>query len=601
MDKNVSGVDLEELKLAREQLDKEQGKVSDPNMYNDYNPNREEVSLENSENDNSLNDSYENISNNHNELNSKPEDKNESNEEKEVSYFSDTNGASEQNLSKFAAFSAFDVSDSKNSNSTLEEQNPVKLINEKEDELEEDKKFESISNIDEFDALLDELLSQEDDELDENLITEAKNQNNTIPQNSEQKHSAVTEINIEPSFDNLSGNLSIDLQEEKVANSEEKLQNFGDDNVPNGTVNINEENTSLNIGGGETNETILNVNELNDYVEKEKAKEQVNQEDSSEFIYQKPIKAENSSSETEIITDFSKLKEILQNELKESEDAEEEKIIETKKSSFNKIDDFKFINEISKDEFKQADPFSYIMGKNELGEMVYGNFKHHFNLAVFGKNEQVTNSFLNSMMLSLCLKNNCNIINFVLLDSNINSSFEVYNKSSYLYFNRIAKTNKEILDTLIEVTKELENRYQKFASIGVKNIEAFNDVSVSQPLPYIILVFNNYTSASQATNSDKINSCLYQILKFGRICGIYAVVTASNVIETSQINYNLSSRLSFKSGGDSRYTVGMEDGDLLPDENDALYFNIANSSVEHIKTVTVSDMELDLIIKDLEE
>ena len=315
---------------------------------------------------------------------------------------------------------------------------------------------------------------------------------------------------------------------------------------------------------------------------------------------------ENSLSDegTEVITDYSQLREILQRELKESELASQEKIEEDEGEKYELIEEFKFIDEVASEEFKNSDKFSYIMGKNEKGEMVYGNFREHFNLAVFGKNETVTNSFLNAMVLSLCLKNSTADVNFVMLDSNINSTFEVYNKSSYMYFNRIAKTNKEILDTLIEITKELDVRYDKLAEAGMNNIEQFNDMAketATTPMPHLIVVFNNYTSASQATYIDKINTCLYQILKFGRIVGIYAVVTAMLPIETNQVNYNLSSRLSFKSDQDSKYTVGVEGSHRLPDENDAIYFNISKNTTEHIKSATVTETELDLIIKELEE
>lgn len=583
MDKNISGVDLEELKKAREELDKEQGVESDPDMYKDYNPNREEISLENSQTDAfDSEEGYENISEN-------IEDDSTENSSDVIAESTTKSGSSLDNLSKFDAFSAFEVKENSGlSSQNKPETNPAPTTS--KDESDIDDKFESIRNIDEFDALLDELLSTEDIEEEDLKSSETKQE--PVSENL----SAVTEIDIEPKFESLEES---ETDQNKVDDESEEDDKVEDEE--------NEIETNLNIAGNSTNETILNVNELNDYAEvepQEETKEELVVENTEpEFVYQKPSKFDElGNQETEIITDYSKLREILQNELKESDEAEEDKINQSKPSPFKPIEDFKFINEIVTDEFKQADPFSYIMGKNELGQTVYGNFKHHFNLAVFGKNEQVINSFLNSMMLSLCLKNNCHILNFVLLDSNINSSFEVYNKSSYLYFNRIAKTNKEILDTLIEITKELDDRYQKFATVGVKNIEAFNDISLSAPpMPYIFLVFNNYTSASQATNSDKINSCLYQILKFGRICGIYAVVTASSIIETSQINYNLSSRLSFKSKEDSRFTVGIEDGNLLPEDSDALYFNIASGDVEHIKTATITDMELDLIIKDLEE
>ena len=49
MDKNVSGVDLEELRKAREELDRERGVETDPNLYNDYKQNRETQSQDESE------------------------------------------------------------------------------------------------------------------------------------------------------------------------------------------------------------------------------------------------------------------------------------------------------------------------------------------------------------------------------------------------------------------------------------------------------------------------------------------------------------------------------------------------------------------------
>lgn len=354
------------------------------------------------------------------------------------------------------------------------------------------------------------------------------------------------------------------------------------------------------------NSEILNLNALNEEQDNLADEDNEEVEEKSESVKPKKkvvLENDNSEKETEVITDYNQLRDILQKELNETEDVEEEKK-DDNGPKFTPIDDYKFINEIAADGFKNSDKFSYILGKNEDNETVYGNFKQHYNLAVFGKNESIVNSFLNSMMLSLCLKNSVHEVNFVMLDSNINSPFEVYNKSSYMFFNRIAKTNKEILDTLIEISKEVDDRYEKLAGIGVKNIEKYNESALSgglTALPYIILVFNNYTSASQAPDSDRIDACLYQILKYGRIAGVYCVVAAKLEIETNQINYGLSSRIGFKSDEDSRFTVGVEGVEKLPDDSDAIFYNIATNKVEHIKTATVTDTELDLIIRDLED
>ena len=59
MDKNVSGVDLEELIKAREELDREKGVEADPNLYSDVNNESKNLDVENQEEMNN-NDNYEN-------------------------------------------------------------------------------------------------------------------------------------------------------------------------------------------------------------------------------------------------------------------------------------------------------------------------------------------------------------------------------------------------------------------------------------------------------------------------------------------------------------------------------------------------------------
>jgi len=732
LDKNVSGVDLDELLKAREELNKEIGVETDPNMYSDYNPNRK-----NEENEKPASDENEEsfVSENSDVEDSKSETQTEEPKledgyteetKKEETSVVEHSSSAGDNLQKFDMFSAFEVKENvhesagekldfnkledSSQRTTNLEKLETELMNSSNDEEDSDvsaddsaeSKFEEIENADELGSMLDQLLADldaEDEEAEEktenssseetvsetiqNESSEAEEENDDA---SDLADSYLTSLDIEPKFEepaeladvqsdetevaeeeqpeeekkadrldlfmkgNLSSNKSKSEEDEisETENSEESklisaLDDFSVENLVSDEGEETQESSETEEEASkeesdETQETTETENaesenevsenkepvieiedeEDNSYLDvlKSSEPEQEKQEsvalesyDATKASPNIPKKSsfENSLSdgETEIITDYNQLREILQRELKESEEASQEKVEEDDDGvKYEIIEEFKFLDEIATDEFKNSDKFSYIMGKNEKGEMVYGNFKEHFNLAVFGKNDIVMNSFLNSMVLSLCLKNSTSDVNFVMLDSNINSTFEVYNKSSYLYFNRIAKTNKEILDTLIEVTKELDARYERLAEAGMSNADQFNDMAKeteTTPMTNLIVVFNNYTDASQATYVDKINACLYQILKFGRLVGIYAVVTAMLPITTSQVNYNLSSRISFKSDHESKYTVGVEGVHKLPDESDAIYFNISKNTSEHIKAATVTDTELDIIIKELED
>ena len=302
--------------------------------------------------------------------------------------------------------------------------------------------------------------------------------------------------------------------------------------------------------------------------------------------------------------------EKLEQQVETGEILEEDEESETAKpktsSVYKTIEPYKFVDVINLDEFKDSDKLTYVLGKDEQGAMHYGNLRDNYNLVVFGKENEHTNNLVHSVLLSLILKNTVNEVNFVICDSKADSKFEVYNKSSYMYFNRIAKTNKEILDILIELNKELEERYKLLAEIGVKSIEQYNIIAKNdnlKPLPYIVTVFNNYSKAIQLTESDKINTCLYQILKFGRIAGLYIILTANNAIMSNEINYNLPTRISFKCADSamSLTTLGEDGAENLAADGDFLYSTIGAEKLSHVKGAMLTSNEIELLIENIED
>ena len=224
MDKNVSSVDLDELLKAREELDKEKGVDTDPNMYSDYNPDRNNTSLENSnaeensqsENLNSKetneksNETFDSFSN---PLNSEPdehpvfvsanddenkeqktdlapEDLNSENGENLHSESQDKDASEAQNnLSNYDIFSAFEVkenanyhgdslnsgethkNETHNSSSAVQtektEENAIEKSNSNSDENSIDKKLEKIDNSNELEDMLSSLLNSLDEDEEE--------------------------------------------------------------------------------------------------------------------------------------------------------------------------------------------------------------------------------------------------------------------------------------------------------------------------------------------------------------------------------------------------------------------------------------------------
>ena len=665
MDKNVSSVNLDELKAARESLDRERGVETDPDMYNDYDPekhkaereqeklarenasNYEEVDVSSSENnEESIVSSAEPTleSNNDKEINltesdddeiiitqtnestetvdsfeSVKEVENESATEPAVQESTDDDG--EVNLNIYDTFADFEV------NSGIPEEVKEEKTEEVQEETAEGPKVEKVnlnpeteedsdtidsSSLDDFLKDLDAILSSDstdDDEIITDVATEKFDEIKDV----------LTETSNETKVESTVENAEEKIEDVKLEDEEDEPS---DEELLADLLNINsEENTSSTEEKVEDDEDMvdLSAEETTSSVQKDDIFAFSNYEN---LVDEEPtMNSVESEYNTEVLSDFSKLStmademeeelnqaaqvenatEDVQEEAKETEEVEEAE----PESVYPKIEPFNFIDVISTDEFKEEDKFSYLLGKNEEGELVYGHLKDTCGTAVFTRNEDVVFSGFSSILLSLLLKNTPEEMQFVVCDAMFDSEFDVFENSSYMYFNRVAKNNREIVDTLVELSKEIEARYNNLVYAGVKTISSYNlqaEERGTEKMPYIVVFINNYAKMSQFLDSERINTCIYNILKFGRIVGVYVMLASAGEIERREINHNLPTRIAYKTEDelDSVRAIGSEGAENLTDENDFLYSTVYDEEVHHLKVANLTKKEIELVIENLE-
>ena len=537
MEKSVGSVDIEELRRAREELNRERGIENDPNMYKSYNPNRkEEDSSANSASDDEI-ESEEAVSAQEDDSMDDDVDKLIASVEKSFEYDEDEEDLEEddtiaqesdafvdpipepareksaEELDRYDAFAAFEINDGKISQSEEKVAEETTNVHKNENETEES------------DAELDGYENESAEEL-----SEGSSEPYYIKEYDEDAESGSEEYDSKESVDYEEG-----YDERLYENSDTYTEDVG--------------NEDEYLSQQETEEVVGEIEGL--------------YEDNLEEI-QRP------------------------------------------KKNYPELPEYSFVDVIALDEFKDSHKLSFLLGRDEEGVNVYGNLRDFYNMVIFGKESTAATNVVHSALLSLILKNTVDEINFVICDSKNDSKFEAYNASSYMYFNRIAKTNKEILDTLIEVGKELEERYKMLASVGVKSIEQYNVIAKNdnlKPLPYLVTVFNNYSKAVQLTESDKINACLYQILKLGRIVGLYLIIVANGPIRSDEVNYNLPTRIAFKTEEeiDSITTLGVSGAESLKVDDEFLYSTIDSEDTEHIKAPMLTQVEIELLVQNIEE
>lgn len=688
MDKNVGSVNLDELKAAREALNRDMGIENDPNMYNDYDPEKHKAERE-----------QERLA------------RAQALEEMTGGVSSDENNVSSEIQPEPSVYEAVETEDSSSSEEILNDSiqdsqinvEPVRELEEKSeqtsslltafdvddneiDEIIETSNEPEVIEIHEVESSSDDNQSESDAEkasFDNDYARspemEANEKEDEMPNfdvydnfadfevNSESASSSVveSEIKSEPVLENAAS-VEIEKTEESLNEEddddgeEESLDDFlkeldsilqkeeDDDEIVSDDENVSLDVELESINSDEPTETeIIEEPKVEEVVEepepvktlkvedviKTRAVENIDVpifDDDDPFSRlerfevadsQSKIEKEEKNIEGEILDNFKALSEINQElenkttetessledeEIEEIADEPEEETEEIEVGGYAPIENFNFVDIMSSEEFKKTDKMSYVLGKDSEGEVVYGNLRDTCGTAVFTRDEDVVYDGFSSILLSLLLKNTPDEIQFVVCDAMFDSEFDVFNNSSYMYFNRVAKNNREIVDSLLELSKELEKRYNNLVYAGVKSISAYNfqaEERGAQKMPYVVLFLNNYAKMTQFLDADRINTCLHNILKFGRIVGVYAMVASTSEIERNDINYNLPTRICYKTEDehDSISALGREGAEGLKDERDFLYSTVYDEELRHLKVPSLTRKEIELIIENLEK
>lgn len=683
MDKNVGSVNLDELKAAREALNRDLGIENDPNMYNDYDPEKHKAEREQEKlaRAQALDEMTGGVSadenNDSSEIHTEPAPVEESSDDEEILEVGNQDIGLAQDT-----FASSNVEEISSEPETLSDDEIIS----RDDEVISDSGISepaatveetAVEEISETSAQMpsSESISLENDYARSPEVEAKTQEDDGLPNFDVYDNFADFEVNSEDSVSQAASSTqeSASVEPEEIAQpsepiaeqsendeeddeSEESLDDFlseldtilqkeeDDDEIMGSDENVSLDVELESIGSDEPADTEkveevvaepepVKTLKVEDII-KTHAVESVDApifDDDDPFSRlerfevadsQNKPEQDNNTVEGEILDNFKALSEInqeLENKVAESvsetEESEEiaeeteeqsEETAEPEVGGYAQIENFNFVDVMSSEEFKKTDKMSYVLGKDSDGEVVFGNLRDTCGTAVFTRDEDVIYDGFSSILLSLLLKNTPDEIQFVVCDAMFDSEFDVFNNSSYMYFNRVAKNNREIVDSLIELSKELEKRYNNLVYAGVKSISAYNlqaEERGAQKMPYIVLFLNNYAKMTQFLDADRINTCLHNILKFGRIVGVYVMLASTSEIERSDINYNLPTRICYKTDDehDSIAALGREGAENLKDERDFLYSTVYDEELRHLKVPNLTRKEIELIIENLEK
>ena len=174
-----------------------------------------------------------------------------------------------------------------------------------------------------------------------------------------------------------------------------------------------------------------------------------------------------------------------------------------------------------------------------------------------------------------------------------------------MFFSRVAKSTGEIVDSLEELSREIDKRYDNLAKAGAKNIEEFNELMKSAniaPMPYTLLLFNNYTRAIHLDENDDINAKLSYILKYGRLVGVYVNLVLFDEKIEDRVNFNLQTRISFKADSKevSMNRLAESGAEKIAYGDEYVCKTLFSDKLVHLKVPNITQREVELLIKNIE-
>ena len=211
--------------------------------------------------------------------------------------------------------------------------------------------------------------------------------------------------------------------------------------------------------------------------------------------------------------------------------------------------------------------------------------------------------FINSLLVSLLYKATPSDLRLLLIDPKA-VELAPYDGIPHL-LSPVISDPKTAAASLKWVTEEMDQRYEKLAAAGTKNIEQFNKQAVDSgeyglKMPYILVIIDELADLMMVASSE-VEDYIVRITQKARAAGIHLIVATQRPsvdIVTGTIKNNIPSRIAFmvSSQVDSRTILDSAGAERLLGRGDMLYLGSGANQPVRLQGAFVNNQELDRII-----
>lgn len=252
---------------------------------------------------------------------------------------------------------------------------------------------------------------------------------------------------------------------------------------------------------------------------------------------------------------------------------------------------------------KENKKLLFLLGKDLMGKTIVGELDKMPHLLIAGATGSGKSVCVNSLITTLLLRTSPHEVKLLLVDPK-KVEFTAFHDIPHLIAPVISDAG-QAAKALKTVVALMENRYEVFATVGVRNITSYNEKVLTYPedhlsiMPYIVVIVDELADLMMVAGKE-VESSIQRITQLARAAGIHLVVATqrpSTDVITGIIKANIPSRIAFavSSSIDSRTILDFGGAEKLLGNGDLLYMPIGETANIRVQGVFISDDEVNKV------
>lgn len=258
---------------------------------------------------------------------------------------------------------------------------------------------------------------------------------------------------------------------------------------------------------------------------------------------------------------------------------------------------------IESKEFQSAkSKITFVVGKDIAGKAIVANLKDMPHLLIAGSTGSGKSVCINTLITSILYRAKPDEVKLVLIDPKV-VELNNYNGIPHLLIPVVTDPSKASA-ALGWAVAEMTNRYRKFAELGVRDLESFNEKTREENpggvLPQIVIIIDELADLMM-TAPAQVEESISRLAQMARAAGMHLIVATQRPsvdVITGVIKANIPSRIAFavSSQFDSRTILDMGGAERLVGKGDMLFNPIGLSKPIRVQGSFISDGEVHKVI-----